>query len=753
MSAPSDQLTLGPIDSAARPSPPSEALPAAAAPAAPPVPARSFADWFVAEVLVPIFRPRIARLSVWRWADANVVLHSAGTGKGGRYRSSFTPWTRRFQDLFIDPEAREIHVLKSSRVGFTEAGFNVIRYMPRHKPGPAHFAITSQQKANDANRDRIIPTLRSVFASEDTDPDDITNRIVRLRNMVIRVTGAARESAFRGEGSLLELVDEVEENGTIAGAGTLHNLARSRVTGVDGAKVMTLSKAREWGSPHHREVDSGTREAFLVPCPHCGTFQELSFDGSSPTENLTLQPPQRPIAIRLGRVKFDQCRQLDNSWDLERVQREAVYECVAGCLIDQEAALTPAQRFVFEASAALDGSPDYAGVGSTPPRPRHRLDGFAGAAEVVRRLDAGIRTTAKWAMVNSGQWLRTNPRPHPFKATQHISDLYSLHDDMTMGDLARIFLEKKDQPDGLRFFHNNHLGIPFREHAASVTAEAVHDCLAPYARGTLPFIPDQVVAGFDTQDHAWKFVICGARLDSARRGWRDVAVINWGYAMIKADVLAHIAVPIPVATAPDRTFSVTAGLVDAGGHRTDEVYELHYDSQFVLFPSYGRGDKMAEMRPTWSRLLAEGWRGLKFPLCYYWDDFWKRRLYLGSIKQARKIREHIEVKGLDPAAFNLPPRLWIPGAPRSGPPPVAPAGVEVSETPLAALISELQGERLTAAGEWETVDGHRNDFGDALKMCYATLDFRLAAVAATKEKAADLDSDKSLQHQKTSTTS
>jgi hypothetical protein len=736
MTEPSDQLTLAPIDAAARePQAARSALSSPPVPVAPPITPRTFRDWFVDEVLLPIFRPRIARLSVWRWADANVTLHAAGTGKGGRYRSSFTPWTRRFQDVFIDPEIREAHELKSSRVGMTEAGFNVIRYMPEHKPGPAHFAITSQQKAIDANKDRILPTLRRVFASEDTDPDDITGRIVRLRNMVIRVTGSARESAFRGEGSMLELVDEVEENGSIAGAGTLHNLARSRVTGVDGAKVMTLSKAREWSSPHHVEVASGTLEAFLVPCPHCGTFQELSFDGTSPTEFIQIKKASRPIAIRLGKVKFDQCRLLDGSWDLERVQRETVYECVSGCIIDQEAPLTLAQREVFAAAAALDGSPLYAGTGSTPARPRHRLDGFSGAAEVVRRLDAGIRTTTKWAMTNAGQWLRTNPRPHPFKVTQHISDLYSLHDDMTWGDLGRIFLERKSQPDGLRFFHNNHVGIPHRERAADVSEEQLHECLVPYARGTAPFVPDIVVAGFDTQDAYWKFVIAVARLDSARRGWRDIAVVHWGYAMIKDDVLAQIAVPIPLASDPSRTFQVTAGLIDAGGHRTDEVYELHYDTHRVLFPSYGRGDKHAELRPTWARPLSEGWRGLTFNICYYWDDFWKKKLYLGSIREVRKIREIIDQRGLDPAAFNLPPRLWLPGAPRSGPPPVATAGVDAKETPLSELLSELQGERLNDAGEWVNVDGHRNDFGDALKECYATLDFRLAAVAAGKADA------------------
>lgn len=685
-------------------------------------------DWFIDDILVPIFRPRIARLSVWRWADQNVVLHGAGTGSGGRFRSAFTPWTRRFHDAFIDPALREIHVMKSSRVGFTEAGFNVIRYMPEHAPGPAHFAITSQQKAVDANRDRILPTLRRVLEREDTDPDDVTGRIVRLRNMVIRVTGSARESAFRGEGSRLELIDEVEENGTIEASGSLHNLARSRIVGVDGAKVMTLSKAREWASPHHQEVASGSLEVFLVPCPHCGVYQELSFDGASAADHILALRPRRAGAppARLGRITFTHCRELDGSFDLERVQREARYECVAcAAPIDQDAPLPPEAREIFAAAAALDGAPAYAGTGFAP-HPRHRLDGFSGAAEVVRRLAAGITTPTKWAMMQAGQWLRTALHPHPFKCSQHISDLYSLHADMTWGDLARKFLENVSAPNGLRFFHNNHLGLPFRERAAEVTEQQLLDCQVAYPRGSVPFVPDIVVAGFDTQDAYWKFVLCAARLDTARRGWADIAVVDWGYSVIKAEVIARLAVPIPLDTDPARTFHPTFGLVDAGGHRTDEVYELHFESGFRLFASYGRGDKMAEFRPTWSRPLAEGWRNTTLSLCYFWDDFWKKKLYLGSVRENRKIREHL-AKGLDPAAFSLPPRLWLPGAPRS-----ALAAPVTGDAPLSALLEELQAERMDSAGEWKIVEGRRNDFGDALKLCYVALDFRLPQVAAAK---------------------
>ena len=640
---------------------PSAEAPTPATVAPPPLPLRLL-DWLIDELLIPAFRPRIARHSVWRFADRTVVLSGTATGVGGRYNSSLTPWTRRFQDVFIDPYIREAHEMKSSRTGFTEAGFNVIRYMPENAPGPAHFAITSAQKATDANKSRVTPTLAASLAPgewERIDSDDVTGRIVRLRNMEIRFTGSTSESAFRGEGSRLEMVDEVEENGIITGAGTLHNLARSRVTGVDGAKVFTLSKAREWASPHHAECDSGTLEAFLVPCPCCGTFQEMSFDGTSPTETMRIKTPVREIPIKLGRVVFDQCKFLDGSWDLDRVQRETRYECVSGCLIDQDAPITAAHRPAFEAAAALANSPDYTGQGTMPARPRHRLDGFHGAAEVLRRLHAGIRTTMKWAMVNSGQWLETNPRPEPFKVSQHTSDLLSLHADMTWGDLARIFLKNKTTPDGLRFWNNNHMGLPHREYrkAVELEVEQVLRLRGAYRRGTLPTAPDLFLLIVDVQG------------DGEYQKWLKLAivsapdrlheyVVDWGITGRFDDLLdraesADPSGPVPIGLT-GATAAIQLGLIDEGDGKSTKLVrdfiENAWSSHATWFTTKGRGRGQIHALIQESQYNHPHDNSPPRLSYHYNDDSLKQELYIGQIQDLDKIV----------AGKSKTPRLWFP---------------------------------------------------------------------------------------------
>jgi hypothetical protein len=714
------------------------------APVAPPVARRApgvsreaLRDFLVEEIFKPAFRPMIAADNVWRFADKRVVLNPAGTGRGGYYESSKTPWCRRFQESFTDVGVREHHVMKCSRSGYTEAGLNIIRFMPENAPGPVHFAAGSEKKTKEINKDRLTPTLKrlGIFAADDTDPDDITATLIRLGNMVIRISGSYTEGAFRADGNRVEMLDEVELVGEIKNAGTIHDLGRSRIRGVEGARLFSMSKPLQWGSAHHKEVVTGTLEAYLVPCPCCGTFQELTLDGSSPTHALRLEEPERegatPLSprlsaapVRLGKLVFDHCKDLYHGWDHGRLLSDTYYQCVAGCRIDQDTLVAP----LLAANPIASGS-------------------FS--AEVHELVVSGRPLTCKQAMMLSGRWIATNPRPIPGKRSSHLSDLCSLDRDMTWGHFASIFVQAAHDPAKLRTFNNEHMGMPHRERAAAVGDEHITECRAAYERGTIPFVPDIVCLCADSQLYLRKHVVVAARLDASLKAWRDIAVLDWGYTATKADLIAALAgfedpdtkqrrrftlSPLafanhvgPAAFDPEltsATYLPSCGLVDAGGAEgnTDEVYELHFESQGVLYPSFGRGGQTAELRPTWSQELKNGWRGSTILIRYYWDDFWKRRMYLGSLKKVSEIKQCQERENLDPSAKGLPPRLWLPAHP--------------GDAKRREFESELQGEVINDRGDWVPAgQGAKNDFGDALKMCYVTLDLRLPAIAAEKARA------------------
>ena len=650
--------------------------------------------WLITECFLPAFRALVATISVWRWADKNVTLHGAGTGRGGPYNSARTPWVRQFTETFTDPAWREDHVIKCSRSGFTEAALCIIRFMPDHAPGPVHLALDSAKAATDVNRERLIPTLRRHFAREDTDDNDITARVVRLRNMVIRVTGSYTEGAFRQHGNRLVILDEVEVVNEIDGVGTLHDLGRSRIRGVDGARLLSMSKPVRWGSAHHCEVVTGTLSVNLVPCPHCGTYQELTVDGRSLIDQLRidkpLRPGQPPLSPRLtysgaplGRLDFSTAKLLDGSWDLPAIERDTVYLCVSGCRIQQDAPLPP--------------------------------ESLPFMSDEVREAHASGRAfTCKQAMTLSARWLPTNPRPIPRKRSRHISDLHSLDADMTWGIFARIWIGAQSDPSRVKTALNEHFGLPAREKAAEIGEEHILELRAPYRRGTIPFRPDIIVTSADTQDAYWKHVTVAARLDSTGQHYAEIAVVSWGIATSKPELIALLSTPLGYFPPEGdcETYHSLGGLVDAGGHRKDEVYELHYESAGRYFASYGRGGA-ALVTPTWSRQIE--WRLQTLTIYMYHDDAWKRRLYLGSIARAREIKRCL-ADGYDPEARQLQPLIRTPGVER--------------DKLLAQFETELQGERLNEEGEWERVPGTHNDFGDALKTARISLELQLPRVRA-----------------------
>ncbi len=690
----------------------------------------SLRDWLLA-LFAAAFRPLITTEPLWQWADARRIELE----HGGTYLSRLRPWYRRVQACFSDPAIREQYLSKSSRAGATESVLNRIRRMAVEDHGNVQLCVGSQRISTEVNRARLIPSLRAlgVFAEAGTDEDDVTSALIRLPGMVIRISGAYTEAAFRTHAIRFMVLDECDLEGIHhIGKNTLFDLARSRIRGIPGAQLCALSKPTLWGSPFHREVATGTLECLLLPCPHCGTFQELTVDGTSLVDQLRIEEPDTPgtaplnpplahpspegpqplVRPPLGRLDYEHCRHLDGSWDFDRIVAETRYRCVSGCLIDQQAPLTTADLERPHSSLAL-------------------------CPEIRALHAAGTRLTHKAAMVLAGRHLRTNPRPRPAigggprsKRSEHISDLISLDADMTWGHLAHAYVSALGDPIALGTLRNEHLGLPRRPTAGAVDPVHVAECRAAYQRGTIPFVPDTVFITVDTQDAFYKATVLAARFDTAASDpqFRDLAVVDYGVFALNSDVCALLEKPYPLAplaaatllpgtsTPPDlsATYAAEQGIVDARGHRQDQVYQLYQDSGRRLHPSRGESSRTAELRPTWLKPIATNAAGGTLYIIHHFAHLWKHRLYLGCLARIREIKECTDRDGLDPAARDLPPRIWLPASP--------------ADAKRADFEAELTREQLTHDDKWEANGTH--DFADCIRLGLVWLDATLPAARA-----------------------
>ncbi len=670
---------------------------------------RTTRDWLIADVFEPAYRPLIPDCSSWEWADDfNVFLDGKGAIRPGWYASARTPHVREFNETLTDPAWNEDLVIKSSRTGYTEAALNNIRFMPKHAPGHTLFAIDSREEARNISKDRLEKTLEAAAGDEfPDDPDDDGLLTKFLRNMTVFMSGSYSAGMFKNKWLRTVTLDECETKSMIADEGSTFDLAWSRMSRHPDAKLFAMSKPKRPGTPFHRRWCTGTRSVRLVPCPHCGTFQELTMFGDSATENLRpLDKKGKPVAetwIRarpplLGKLVFGHCRDLvgdgtpgtGGAWDRERILAETYYECVSGCQITGRELLTAEHAHLFPGDDK-------------------------GAAEVRRRLEAGERLESKHAMMLAGRWLRTNPRPHPKRRSRHISDLYCLDAEIHWGALALLFVDCEGDASKLLHFFNNHLGLVFHPETRALSPELILDLRAPYRRGTCPFVPDLVTLSFDTQDTHYAGVIAGWLEDGT------CALIDWFDAVADIDIHHRFARAIPVSekvlhgpqpAEPPAPVLPQFGLCDAAGHRTDDVYDLCQALSGRLYASFGRGGIQVTTPIRESKIKH---RMQEMPIYFFSDDTYKTKLFAGRIARAKEIVQ-AQQEGKDPVLFNLPPRLYLP------------ADID------AQTCAELTAEKQLEDGKWDENPG-ANHKGDALKLGLVLFEWLLPRIRSGKAAA------------------
>jgi phage terminase large subunit GpA-like protein len=264
--------------------------------------------WFPA-LVARIFAIR-PRETIWEWAEKNVFLTTTMAPEPTFYDSKKTPWTRRLQELLQHPyhngrRIKRVVIMKSSQTGFTEAILNFIRWLVKFAPRNVIYAIDSQEEAANIS-DRLRNTLDALGEEILTDDKkDITARKMTLRHMILWFFGSAAQGKFANKQAPVVVCDEIEEYKKITGETSAVGNAASRMKKSAEGILIELSKPKLKGGQIDKDHALGDQEVYLVPCPHCGTFQEIVFE----------------------RLQFKHCKNLMGEWDKERVLNEIFLKC------------------------------------------------------------------------------------------------------------------------------------------------------------------------------------------------------------------------------------------------------------------------------------------------------------------------------------------------------------------------------------------------------------------------------------------
>lgn len=186
-------------------------------------------------------------------------------------------------DAVNDPAVREIWVMKSAQVGWTEILNNVVGYFVDQDASPILLVQPTLEMAEAWSKDRLAPMIRDTAALRDriADPKarDSGNTLLhkKFTGGHLTIAGANSPAGLASRPIRIVLFDEVDRFPASAGSeGDPISLGKKRSTTFWNRKMLAGSTPTIKGASRiEAGFEQGDQRYYFVPCTHCGEFQRL----------------------------------------------------------------------------------------------------------------------------------------------------------------------------------------------------------------------------------------------------------------------------------------------------------------------------------------------------------------------------------------------------------------------------------------------------------------------------------------------
>ena len=196
------------------------------------------------------------------------------------------PWTKGICDRWDDPAFKLIYLQFAARLGKTLTAQGCLISSVEHDPSPAMFGSSTESLVKETLRDKLYPMLEQCPATRSLLPPkhrrlqtriDLAHSVVYTSWAGSPTTLADKDPRFKHAGEIDKWVkDKSDEADPLA----LFLERGSEI--VDGCTIAESTPTITGRSRVNRGVVSGTNERFHVPCPHCGTHQQLVLGDKDP---------------------------------------------------------------------------------------------------------------------------------------------------------------------------------------------------------------------------------------------------------------------------------------------------------------------------------------------------------------------------------------------------------------------------------------------------------------------------------------
>lgn len=249
-------------------------------------------------------------LTISEWADRyRVVSPESGSPWPGRFRTERVPYLREPQDcLHPDHPARRVTARWAAQLGKSTAIENWFCYIVDQAPGSMMIVLPTLEEATKFNRIKLQPTIEAtarirhkVVPMNSRDEQASTTSFKRFAGGYCQIVNAGSSKGLQMVSIKYLAMDEVTGYPRdVDGRGSPRDQARAR-------QKMYGDLAKEWqGStpgivgecPVTADFEAGDRRHYYVPCPHCATYQRLTFEQLRGPEAAGEGKPALPAHLR-----------------------------------------------------------------------------------------------------------------------------------------------------------------------------------------------------------------------------------------------------------------------------------------------------------------------------------------------------------------------------------------------------------------------------------------------------------------------
>jgi phage terminase large subunit GpA-like protein len=226
-------------------------------------------------------------MTVSEWADKNVYLTTDSAAEPGRYSTDRTPYLREpFDCLSPNSPVTRIVIMKGVQLGMTTHALNVFGCWADISPCTMMYLLPTIDVVKGFSDSRVDPMInncpalvKKIKPSRERDSGN-TKLVKKFPGGSLYMSGANSSASLASRPIRNLLADEVDRYPkNVDGEGSPVYLAEKRQS-TYGMKKKTLlfstptTEAESVIEPEYLDTD---QRKYFVPCPHCGSAQELIF--------------------------------------------------------------------------------------------------------------------------------------------------------------------------------------------------------------------------------------------------------------------------------------------------------------------------------------------------------------------------------------------------------------------------------------------------------------------------------------------